>query len=101
MEVLRGILSESREYYLDIKKKIEKRLFKLPKGSVKERVIAGKKYYYLQYRMDKDIIQRYIGKVKPESIIQQRRERSALKKELKKVIEALRIIKRTEGRKHG
>ena len=50
MKVLKGILSESKEYYLDIKKKIEGKLEKLPCGSIKKRKISGKKYYYLQYR---------------------------------------------------
>ena len=100
MKVLQGILSESKEYYLDIKKKIEKKLENLPKGSVKEREIAGKKYHYLQYRAGKKIMQKYIGKNKPENLIKQIKERNALKIELKKVDEALKMIKRTEGRKH-
>ncbi|MFA4888288.1 MAG: hypothetical protein WC628_01755 [Candidatus Omnitrophota bacterium] len=101
MRVLQGILSESKGYYLGVKKKIEKSLLKLPRGSVKEREISGKKYYYLQYRRDKGIIQDYLGKVKPESIIEQIKERRALKEELKKVIESLKIIKRSEGRRRG
>ena len=43
--MLKGILSESKKYYLDIKKKMARKLANLPKGSVKERKIAGKKYY--------------------------------------------------------
>ena len=46
MKILQGILSESKEYYLEAKEKIKKRLCRLEKGSVKERLIAGKKYYY-------------------------------------------------------
>jgi len=101
MKVLQGILSESKEYYLDARQKIERKLIDLPKGSVKEREIAGKKYYYLQYRKGRKIIQRYIGKVKPEAILKQIKERGLLKEELKKVNEALKIIRRSEGRKHG
>ncbi len=47
MKVLQGILSESKGYYLQTREKIKKKLANLPKGSVKERIIAGKKYYYL------------------------------------------------------
>ncbi len=100
MKVLQGILLESKGYYFDIKKKIEKKLANLPKGGVKEREIAGKKYYYLQYRAGKKIMQKYLGKNKPENLIKQIKERNALKIELKKVDEALKMIKRTEGRKH-
>jgi len=101
MKVLQGILSESKEYYLDVKKKIEKRLLNLPIGSIKEREISGKRYYYLQFRKDKKVIQKYLGKNKPEAIISQIRERNVLKRELKKVSEALKIVKRSEGKKRG
>lgn len=101
MRVLQGILSESKEYYLDIKKKIEKKLFSLPIGSIKEREISGKKYYYLQFRKNKKVTQEYLGKIKPEAIIRQIKERNALKGELRKVNEALNIVKRSEGKKRG
>lgn len=101
MQVLKGILSESKEYYLDAKQKIEKKLAGLPKGSIKEREISGKKYYYLQYRKDKRIVHNYLGKDNPENLRKQIKERKAFKIELKKVNEALKIIKRSEGRKHG
>jgi hypothetical protein len=101
MNILKGILSESKEYYLDVKRKIDKKLSSLPQGSIKERQIAGKKYYYLQLRAGKKIMHKYLGKNKPESLIKQLGERKALKAELKKVNEALRMLNRTEGRKRG
>ena len=101
MRILKGILSESKEYYLDVKQKIEKKLSNLPQGSVKERQIAGKKYYYLQSRAGKKILHKYLGKEKPGGFIKQLGERKALKAELKKVNEALRMLNRTEGRKRG
>jgi len=101
MKILQGILSESKEYYLEIREKIKNKLSKLAKGSVKERLIAGKKYYYLQHRVGKSVVHKYLGKKKPEDILVQIKERKALSAELKKVNEALKIIKRSEGRKHG
>ena len=101
MNVLQGILSESKEYYFDAKQKIEKKVLNLPLGSIKERQIAGKKYYYLQSRVGKKILQKYLGKDRPENLIKQLGERKALKAELKKVNEALRMLKRAEGRKRG
>lgn len=101
MKVLEGILSESKEYYLDAREKIKKKLTNLPKGSVKERVIAGKKYYYLQQRVGKKVVHKYLGKRRPKEVLNQIKERKALGVELKKVNEALRIIKRSEGRRHG
>ena len=101
MKVLQGILSESKEYYLQAREKIKKKLANLPKGSVKERMIAGKKYYYLQQRVGKKVVHKYLGKSRPEEVMSQIKERKALSVELRKVNEALRIIKRSEGRRHG
>lgn len=101
MKVLKGILSESKEYYLDIKKKINNKLANSPRGSIKERKISGGKYYYLQRRDGKKVVHKYLGKNKPEEIINQIKERKVLQNELEKVEEALKIIKRSEGRKHG
>ena len=101
MSILKGILSESKGHYLEVKKKIEKKLASLPKGSVKERIISAKKYYYLQNRIGEKIVHKYLGRKKPEEILRQLQERKKLKAELKKVKEALRLLKRTEGKKRG
>ena len=101
MKVLQGILSESKEYYLEAREKIKKKLTNLPKGSVKKRMIAGKKYYYLQQRVGKNVVHKYLGKIRPEEVVSQIKERKGLSVELRKVNEALRIIKRSQGRRHG
>ena len=100
MEVLKGILLESKDYYLKAKRKIEKRLASLPNGSIKERNISGKKYYYLQERKGNRVVHKYLGRNKPEELLKQIRQRKLLKNELKKVNEAIRIIKRAEGKRH-
>ena len=100
MNILKGILSESKEYYLTTKDKIAKKLAGLPQGSIKERKIAGKIYYYLQHRIGKKVQHKYLGKNEPVDLLKQINERKALKVELKKVNEALRMLKKTEGRKH-
>lgn len=100
MEVLNNILKESKEYYLDIKQKIEERLKHLPDGSIKERNIYGRKYFYLQQRVGKKVIHKYIGRNKPNNLIQEIKERKNLLEELKKVNEALKIIKKTERKKY-
>ena len=101
MKVLKGILADSKRHYIDVKEKILKKLKCLPKGSVKERSIHGRKYYYLQYRAGKRIVQKYIGKNRPEELMSQIKQRMMLTNELKKVNEALKILKRSEGRKHA
>ncbi len=101
MEVLQGILSESKEYYINIKDKIEEKLARLPQGSVKAREIYGRKYYYLQQRVNNKVKHQYLGKEKPEDIINQIKERKSLESELKKVNNALNILKRAERKMHG
>jgi len=100
MKVLKDILSESKQYYLDSKKKIEDKLLQLPKGSIKEREIGGKIYYYLQQRIGSKISHRYLGKKRPDDIIKKIKERKMLKDQLKKVTDAIKILRRAEGRKH-
>jgi hypothetical protein len=99
MKVLRNILEESKDYYLELKKKIERKIKNLPKGSIKERKICGKIYYYLQYREGKKVIHKYLGKNKPQELIKQIQERKVLLNELKKVNQALELLKKTEKRK--
>lgn len=101
MKILRGILSDSKVYYEDIKRKIEAKLVQLPSGSIKERSIAGHKYYYLQKRVGGKVIHKYIGRVKPDVLIVQLKKRKLLQSELKQVKAALVVLKRAEGRKSG
>lgn len=96
MKILKGILSENRAYYLKVKKDIEKKISKLPKGCVKERCISGRVYFYIQKREDKKIVHKYLGKERPVEIIEQIDKRRILEKEVKKVKEALRIIDKTK-----
>lgn len=99
MSILKGILSESKGHYLNVKRKIEKKLASLPKGSIKERKISGRKYYYLQYRIGKKVVHKYLGRKRPDEILKHIQERKRLKAELKKVDEALELLRKTEGKK--
>ena len=101
MSILKGILSDSKKHYLDVKKKIAKKLVQLPRGSVKERKISGQKYYYLQQRVNKKIVHKYLGKARPDKLINELKLRKSLKAELKKVNEALTMIQKSEGKKRG
>ena len=101
MDALRGVLQESRKHYLDLEKRIGKKLKILPSGSVKVRRIAGLVYYYLQQRVGDKVVHRYLGKEKPDGFIKQISERRALKVELRKVREGLKLVRRAEGRKRA
>ena len=101
MNILKGILSDSKKHYQEVRKKILKQISSLPKGSVKERKISGKKYYYLQQRVSKRVVHKYLGKEKPEKLIKGLKLRKSLKAELKKVDEALKMIQKAQGKKSG
>ena len=94
--VLKGILADSKKHYLAVKRKIEARIKAIPRGSVKERVIGGRKYYYLQRREGDKVVHKYIGSKISGSLTRQIKERRSLKNELKKVNEALKIIRRAD-----
>ena len=92
MKVLKGILNESKKYYEKEQKAIIEELAKLPKGSIKKRKLGNAFYYYLQYREDKKIIQKYLGKSEPKEIMNKLHRRKILMKELKKIKESLKLL---------
>ena len=101
MDVLKGVLIEGKKHYSDLKDRIAKELKSLPSGSVKERRISGTVYFYLQKRIGDKIVHKYLGKEKPLVLLKQIAQRKALKEELKKVNEGLRVVRRAQGRKHA
>jgi hypothetical protein len=100
MRVLQGILNESKEYYVQIEKDILNRLSRLAQGNIKKRIVNGKEYFYLQKRNKEKVEQKYIGKVFPEKIAKEVKERGLLQKELKKVRESLKILKRLKFKEY-
>lgn len=94
--VLKGILADSKKHYIAVKRKIESRLEAIPKGGIKERVISGRKYYYLQRRAGDKVLHKYLGSKVSDSLARRIKEGRSLKNELKKVDAALEIIRRAE-----
>ena len=82
---LKNRKGRGESYYFNAREKIYSRLAELPKGTIKERLISGGKYYYLQRREGKKVRHTYIGKEIPEDLKKQFKERQALKKELDKL----------------
>ena len=82
----------SENYYFNARERIYDRLAQLPRGTVKERLISGRKYYYLQRREGKKVLHTYLGKEIPVDLKKQLEEREALRRELENVREALRTF---------
>jgi len=95
MKILRGVLQESRDYYLSLEKQIEKKLACLPSGSIKRRRIGRKRYYYLQFRKGGRVVHEYLGKEEPKELLRDIDQRRLLARELKKVKEALAVLKKS------
>lgn len=100
MRILKGILNESREYYLNLEREILARLAKLPKGSVKKRKLHGRYYYYLQNRAGKKVVHQYLGRSEPDDLIEKIKKRKMLQRELREVKSTLRLLNKTTSKKH-
>lgn len=79
----------SEDYYFKAREKIYDRLAQLPQGTIKERLISGRKYYYLQRREGKKVMHTYIGKEIPADLKKKLRERQTLRAERRKIQDAL------------
>ncbi len=87
---MKGIKKKhSADYYFNARERIYDRLAQLPRGTVKERLISGRKYYYLQRREGKKVVHTYLGKEIPKDLKKQLEEREALRRELGEVQKAL------------
>ncbi len=67
----------------------EDKLISLPKGTIKNKKVGDKTYYYLCYREGKKVISKYIGKDEEslkqvQSLIEERKHIESMLKQLKK-----------------
>jgi len=95
-KVLKGILKDSKEFYEQEKRSIEKELSKLPNGSIKKRKISNSYYYYFQHRKKGKIVHDYLGKSEPKELEKELKKRKALKKELKKIKDPLKLLSKVK-----
>lgn len=95
MKILNGVLSEELDRLNQLKKNYEKRIAKLPKGSLIRKNVKGNIYYYLNYRQEKKKIFKYIGKLPGKKLenllvkIEERRKLEKLDKQVKEDIKKL------------
>ena len=88
----------TKTYYFNAQEEIYAKLAQLPRGTIKERVIAGRTYYYLQHREGKKVVHAYIGKEIPRDLKDKMRERENLRAELKKIRKIVRKLVSAELR---
>lgn len=103
MAILKGILKESLDYYLDLNQRLKARLKELPRGSVLKRRIGRHDYFYLKVRDGSKVRSQYLGKSRPADIEKAIKERRLLKQQLKEVERNMKLLtgigkRRSRGR---
>jgi len=87
--VIRGVLEEELERNERMKNRYLLELKKLPKGSIVLRKLGNQEYYYLNYRENKKVIAKYIGK-KEVTDIKELQDGINKRKHLQEVIKNLK-----------
>jgi hypothetical protein len=101
MAILKDILKESLDYYLDLDKRLKSRLEKLPRGSILRRRIGRRDYFYLKLRDGDKVESRYLGKERPAELEKSLDERRLIRRQLNEVKESLRMLSRVRKKKGG
>ena len=96
---MKGLAREELENTIRIKKAYEDAIKNLPKGSISKKIINGREYYYLFYRVSpKKVKSHYLGKLSDEELqeykekIRKRREYEKLVREAKQQIAFFRKV---------
>ncbi len=96
MSVLEDVLIEEYDRSSRILHAIEEENKSLPRGNIRQKLVGGRKYYYLQYREGKQVRSKYVKKADLELLqqnLKRRKENEASIKELtksrKQIIKAL------------
>ncbi|MFO7870382.1 MAG: hypothetical protein R6V03_02995 [Kiritimatiellia bacterium] len=95
--VIKGILKEELGNSLRMKKRYEKELSRLPRGSLVKRNIKGHGYYYLVFRENGKVKSVYKGKSVSEKELrkyrQAKEQRARYRKALSQVKKQIRYLK--------
>ena len=94
MEDFRDTLKETLHFYLEEEKRLTSLLAALPKGTIRKKKINGSEYYYLKYRKGDKVIEEYLGKEIPDTLLNELKKRKKLEKELKKVRDIIKELTR-------
>jgi len=86
--VIYGMLQEEKQRNLEMQKTYIAEIESLRKGSIKEKLKSGRKYFYLQYRQGSKVVDDYIGK--DEAEVEKVRQEIEKRKYLQGVLTRLR-----------
>ena len=88
--VIKGVLKEELANSLRMKKRYERELAKLPKGSLVKRNIKGHEYYYLVYRENGKFKSIYKGKSVRDEDLKKYQEAKNLRSKYRKALSQLK-----------
>lgn len=82
--ILHTVIQEKQriEYMLQ---RYQRELDDLPKGTISEKIVGGKVYYYLKYRNGKKVVSQYVSRKEIETVralVEKRRHIEAMVKSL-------------------
>ena len=97
--VLEEILLEEYDRSACMVQVLDGELSSLPRGSIREKVIKGRPYCYLQYRDGDHIRSVYVPRTDVEGLRAQLESRARCIKERKEQVRAMRQIERALGRR--
>lgn len=88
--ILTTVLQEKRriEYML---KKYREEYESLPKGTISEKAVGDKTYYYLKYRDGKKVVSKYVSKAEIDTLREQIEKRKHIEVMIKSLTEELNI----------
>ncbi|MHB8280202.1 MAG: hypothetical protein ACYDIA_21500 [Candidatus Humimicrobiaceae bacterium] len=87
MKVILDVLVAESQKNLLLKRELKNNISRLPRGIVKERRVKDKTYYYLAYRENRKVINKYIGddSLKAKKLSKLVEERKAFENQLKQL----------------
>jgi hypothetical protein len=98
MNVIKGVFEEELQNSIRMKKQYEKALNELPKGSLVEKKLRGRKYYYLAIRESNKVKFIYKGKISEEErkrYIEAKKLRAEYKRLLSRINKQIAFLKKT------
>jgi hypothetical protein len=98
MSILSEILKEEYERINNTLSSFEALAADLPKGSIREKLINGKKYSYLQWRENSKVRSKYLRQEEIATLTEQIEQRRQYEKEIKNLREAKKEFNRVVGK---
>ncbi len=99
---LKGVLKEEADNSIRLRKRYEQELARLPKGSLIEKNIKGRKYYYCVYRNDAgkvcfDYMGKDVSEKKKNEFAQIKKKRAQYRKLIRQLGQEIKFLRKSVG----